>query len=178
MAENMMQTLTGKFSKQWPEPQLFPQFLDKMGNMMSEDYDCPPASRSCPCRCFRCSRTTTLSRRSTLRSSSRSWGRREGAGLPEHAAVEVAVGGRAWLQSLQFHNLGGGAADYWAVLGRSANECAGRRSSRLAGSDRASFIWDGRATLPESLFLMIRPGAVDISRPMMFRYSVIYGVTR
>jgi pimeloyl-ACP methyl ester carboxylesterase len=39
MAENMMQTPTGKFSKQWPDPQRFPQFLDKMGNMMSEDYD-------------------------------------------------------------------------------------------------------------------------------------------
>jgi hypothetical protein len=39
MAENMMQTPTGKFSKQWPEPRRFPQFLDKMGNMMSEDYD-------------------------------------------------------------------------------------------------------------------------------------------
>jgi len=39
MAENMMQTPTGTFSKQWPEPQRFPQFLDKMGKMMSEDYD-------------------------------------------------------------------------------------------------------------------------------------------
>jgi pimeloyl-ACP methyl ester carboxylesterase len=39
MAEYMMQTPTGKFSKQWPEPQRFPQFLDKMGKMMSEDYD-------------------------------------------------------------------------------------------------------------------------------------------
>jgi pimeloyl-ACP methyl ester carboxylesterase len=39
MAENMMQTPTGKFSQQWPEPQRFPQFLDKMGKMMSEDYD-------------------------------------------------------------------------------------------------------------------------------------------
>jgi pimeloyl-ACP methyl ester carboxylesterase len=39
MAENMMQTPTGKSSKQWPEPQRFPQFLDKMGRMMSEDYD-------------------------------------------------------------------------------------------------------------------------------------------
>ena len=39
MAENMMQTPTGKFSKGWPEPQRFPQFLDKMGKMMSEDYD-------------------------------------------------------------------------------------------------------------------------------------------
>jgi pimeloyl-ACP methyl ester carboxylesterase len=35
----MMQTPTGKFSKQWPEPQRFPQFLDKIGNLMSEDYD-------------------------------------------------------------------------------------------------------------------------------------------
>ena len=39
MTENMMQTPTGKFSKQWPEPQRFPRFLDKMGKMMSEDYD-------------------------------------------------------------------------------------------------------------------------------------------
>ena len=39
MAENMMQTPTGKFSKEWPEPQRFPQFLDKMGKLMSEDYD-------------------------------------------------------------------------------------------------------------------------------------------
>ena len=39
MAENMMQTPTGKFSKQWPEPKRFPQFLDKFGKMMSEDYD-------------------------------------------------------------------------------------------------------------------------------------------
>ena len=29
MAENMMQTPTGKLSKQWPEPQRFPQFLER-----------------------------------------------------------------------------------------------------------------------------------------------------
>jgi hypothetical protein len=39
MAENMMQTPTGKLSTQWPEPQRFPQFLDKFGKMMSENYD-------------------------------------------------------------------------------------------------------------------------------------------
>jgi len=39
LAENMMQTPTGQFSKHWPEPQRFPQFLDKLGKMMSEDYD-------------------------------------------------------------------------------------------------------------------------------------------
>jgi pimeloyl-ACP methyl ester carboxylesterase len=39
MAENMMQTPTGQLSQQWPMPQRFPQFLDKMGRMMSEDYD-------------------------------------------------------------------------------------------------------------------------------------------
>ena len=39
MAGNMMQTPTGKFSKQWPEPQRFPQFLDKMGKMMGASYD-------------------------------------------------------------------------------------------------------------------------------------------
>ena len=39
LAENMMQTTTGQFSQQWPEPRRFPRFLDKLGKMMSEDYD-------------------------------------------------------------------------------------------------------------------------------------------
>lgn len=39
MAGHMMQTPTGKLSREWPEPQRFPQFLDKMGKMMGEDYD-------------------------------------------------------------------------------------------------------------------------------------------
>src|SRR5713101_7656809 len=39
MAENMMQTPTGKLSEQWPEPQRFPQFLDKMGKMMGASHD-------------------------------------------------------------------------------------------------------------------------------------------
>jgi pimeloyl-ACP methyl ester carboxylesterase len=39
MAQNMMQTPTGKFSREWPEPQRFPQFLDKMGKMLGASYD-------------------------------------------------------------------------------------------------------------------------------------------
>jgi pimeloyl-ACP methyl ester carboxylesterase len=39
MAGNMMQTPTGKLSAQWPEPQRFPHFLDKMGTLLGEDYD-------------------------------------------------------------------------------------------------------------------------------------------
>ena len=39
MAQSVMQTPTGKLSQQWPEPQRFPQFLDKFGKMMGEDYD-------------------------------------------------------------------------------------------------------------------------------------------
>ncbi len=39
MAESMMQTPTGKLSQDWPEPQRFPRFLDKLGKLMSEDYD-------------------------------------------------------------------------------------------------------------------------------------------
>ncbi len=39
MAEQMMHTPTGRFSREWPEPQRFPQFLDKMGKMISDDYD-------------------------------------------------------------------------------------------------------------------------------------------
>jgi len=39
MAENMTQTPTGIFLKQWPEPRRFPQFLDKMGKMMGASYE-------------------------------------------------------------------------------------------------------------------------------------------
>lgn len=39
MAETMMQTPTGKLSQHWPEPQRFPQFLDKMGTLLGADYD-------------------------------------------------------------------------------------------------------------------------------------------
>jgi pimeloyl-ACP methyl ester carboxylesterase len=39
MATHMMQTPTGTFSKQWPDPQHFPQFLDKMGKMVGASYD-------------------------------------------------------------------------------------------------------------------------------------------
>ena len=39
MAKHMLQTPTGQLSQHWSEPQRFPQFLDKMGKMMSEDYD-------------------------------------------------------------------------------------------------------------------------------------------
>jgi pimeloyl-ACP methyl ester carboxylesterase len=39
MATNMVRTPTGQLSQQWPDPQRFPQFLDKMGKLLSEDYD-------------------------------------------------------------------------------------------------------------------------------------------
>ena len=39
MVETMKQTPTGKASQQWPEPQRFPQFLDKMGKLLSAHYD-------------------------------------------------------------------------------------------------------------------------------------------
>jgi pimeloyl-ACP methyl ester carboxylesterase len=39
MAENMKATPTGQFAQQWPEPQRFPQFLDKIGHALGEDYD-------------------------------------------------------------------------------------------------------------------------------------------
>lgn len=39
ITEQMMRTPTGKLSTQWPEPQRFPTFLDKMGKLLSEHYD-------------------------------------------------------------------------------------------------------------------------------------------
>jgi len=61
------------------------------------------------------------------------------------------------------------------------------RAGETAAFQGISALGEGRpAHVPESLFLkalteglpMIRPGAVDICRPVMVRYSVIYGVTR
>ncbi len=39
MVDDMMQTPTAKYSKAWKEPQRFPQFLDKVGKLVGEDYD-------------------------------------------------------------------------------------------------------------------------------------------
>lgn len=40
LAEGLiMHTPTGKLSQAWPEPLRFPAFLDKLGKMLSEDYD-------------------------------------------------------------------------------------------------------------------------------------------
>jgi len=38
-AKYLVQTPTGQLSQHWPNPQLFPQFLDKFGMMLSEEYD-------------------------------------------------------------------------------------------------------------------------------------------
>src|SRR6185437_71179 len=39
MAVNVMRTQTGAISREWPEPERFPRFLDKMGRLLCEDYD-------------------------------------------------------------------------------------------------------------------------------------------
>jgi pimeloyl-ACP methyl ester carboxylesterase len=39
MAENMMRTPTGKFSKEWPDPRRLAKFLDRFGAMMGTPYD-------------------------------------------------------------------------------------------------------------------------------------------
>jgi len=39
MATHLMQTPTGRYSTQWPDPQRFPQFLDKMGKTLGGSYD-------------------------------------------------------------------------------------------------------------------------------------------
>jgi pimeloyl-ACP methyl ester carboxylesterase len=39
MAESMKGMNAGKFAAQWPEPQRFPKFLDKFGQMMGQDFD-------------------------------------------------------------------------------------------------------------------------------------------
>ena len=39
MADHMLRVPTGQLSKQWPEPDRFPGFLDKMGKLLGADYD-------------------------------------------------------------------------------------------------------------------------------------------
>jgi pimeloyl-ACP methyl ester carboxylesterase len=48
LAPSMMQTPTGQLSQQWPEPRRFPGLLDKLGTMMSEDYDWSPEVAKLP----------------------------------------------------------------------------------------------------------------------------------
>jgi pimeloyl-ACP methyl ester carboxylesterase len=48
LADGLLQTPTGKLSRQWPEPHRFPQFLDKLGKLMSEDYDWSEAIAALP----------------------------------------------------------------------------------------------------------------------------------
>lgn len=39
LAEQLKQTPTGIAAQDWPQPERFPQFLDKLGAMMAENYD-------------------------------------------------------------------------------------------------------------------------------------------
>jgi pimeloyl-ACP methyl ester carboxylesterase len=39
MAEQLMQTPAGMATRDWPHPERFPRFLDKMGALMAQDYD-------------------------------------------------------------------------------------------------------------------------------------------
>jgi pimeloyl-ACP methyl ester carboxylesterase len=125
MAENMMQTPTGKFSKQWPQPERFPQFLDKMGKMMSEDYDWSAEIAKLPMPVLLVfADNDSVSQKHVAEFFALLGGGVKEPGWVKHAAVEVAAGGRAWLQPLQFHNLAGGAADCRQVPGRYAYQSA------------------------------------------------------
>ena len=45
MAEQMKETPTGVAARDWPQPERFPQFLDKLGAMLAKDYDWSPEVR-------------------------------------------------------------------------------------------------------------------------------------
>jgi pimeloyl-ACP methyl ester carboxylesterase len=48
LAEQLKETPTGKASRDWPHPERFPQFLDKLGAMMGADYDWSAEIRQLP----------------------------------------------------------------------------------------------------------------------------------
>ena len=134
MAENMMQTPTGKFSKQWPEPRRFPQFLDKMGNRMSEDYDWSADIAKLPMPVL----LVFADNDSVSQKHIAEFFALLGGGVREPGWLNTQLSKSRLAvvpgySHYKFHNLGGGAADYRQVPGRSAHECGGRRSSRLAG---------------------------------------------
>jgi len=133
MAENMMQTPTGRFSKGWPEPKRFPQFLDKMGKMMSEDYDWSADIAKLPMPALLVFADNDSMSQKHVAEFFALLGGGVKAGLAEHATVRVAAGGCAWLQPLQFHNFGGGTAACRQVPGRSTHQCTNRRDTRLPG---------------------------------------------
>lgn len=39
LADTMKEMPTAKFSRDWPEPERFPQLLDKLGKLLGQDYD-------------------------------------------------------------------------------------------------------------------------------------------
>ncbi len=79
------------------------------------------------------------------------------SGYADVNGIEVAAGDCAGLQSLQFHNLAGGAADHPQVPGRSAHQSAGRRSGRLAGRAGAGEDAIGPDQKPEGTGSLIGP---------------------
>jgi len=48
MAEDLKETPTGIASRDWPEPQRFPRFLDRIGKMLGIDYDWSAQVRALP----------------------------------------------------------------------------------------------------------------------------------
>ncbi len=125
-----MQTPTGKFSEAMGlEPQRFPRFLDKMGKMMSEDYDwsadiveAADAGAAIFCR-QRLGLAEAHCR--VLRAVRR--GRERSRALAEHAADTMSrLAVVLATAPLQFHNLAGSAADCRQVLGRSTHQSAGK----------------------------------------------------
>jgi hypothetical protein len=134
MAENLMQTPTGKFSRQWPEPERFPQFLDKMGKMMSEDYDWSPDIAKLPEPVLVVfADNDSISQKHVAEFFALLGGGVKEPGWLNTQLSNSRLSGGAWLQPLHFHNLAGGAADYRQVPGRSAHQSADRRDARLPG---------------------------------------------
>jgi pimeloyl-ACP methyl ester carboxylesterase len=48
LAEQLSQTPVGVAARNWPQPERFPEFLDKLGAMMAEDYDWSAEIRRLP----------------------------------------------------------------------------------------------------------------------------------
>lgn len=100
--QNTIQAPTRKFSKQWPEPQRFPQFLDKTGKMMAVSFNWSADIKTLPnAGDAGFLPVTTRSCRSTSGVFRNDRRRREGDRLAEHPALEGATRDCSRLQPLQ-----------------------------------------------------------------------------
>ena len=155
MAEIMVLTPTGKYSKQWPDPQRFAQLLDKMGKMMSEDYDWSSdiAKLRMPVLLLFADNDSVSQKHVAEFFALLGGGVKE----PGWLNTQLSKSRLAVVPGYSHYNFisSAGATDYRQVPGRSAHQSAERSSRRLA--DRAGQVAVDLDHRPERTWSSLAP---------------------